>query len=518
MTSPEGALRTAEKANTYNQRAQAMKNLEAAIKNLDKNDKDYGKTLDQLTNKYKTLKNQQDQVTASMGQMQQRQSNLMDISGQLMRRLALVFSVSQVTQYVQKLAQVRGEFELQNAALAAIMQNKDQADQLFGQITQLAVQSRFNLRELVTYTKELAAYRIENEKLYDTTKMLADVSAGLGVDMSRLILAYGQVKAANFLRGCLGYNTPVMLYDGSIKKVQDVVVGDILINEKGEPVNVLELIRGRETMFLVEQVSGHNRTSYRVNRNHILTLWNVREQRLEDVYVYDYLKNKDAYLGLKIVDGEKVYYDIEVTKDRIDDYYGFILDGNKRFRLGDGTITHNTELRQFSEAGINILGELATYFTEIENRAVSVGTPIYAPADGLIVWAANPADTSGGYLGNWEGYPYGAGNNVAMLVRVNDTTYFVSFSHMAQEGMTVSAGDSVSQGDVIGLTGNSGNSSGAHCHIEIITLGSMSISEAASQFASSADFAWGCGWSSPSTGCDSKGSTPCRERPETLIG
>lgn len=152
------------------------------------------------------------------------------------------------------------------------------------------------------------------------------------------------------------------------------------------------------------------------------------------------------------------------------------------------------------------------------DRAVSVGTPIYAPADGLIVWAANPADTNGGYLGNWEGYPYGAGNNVAMLVRVNDTTYFVSFSHMAQEGMTVSAGDSVSQGDVIGLTGNSGNSSGAHCHIEIINLGSMSISEAASQFASSADFAWGCGWSSPSTGCDSKGSTPCRERPETLIG
>lgn len=152
------------------------------------------------------------------------------------------------------------------------------------------------------------------------------------------------------------------------------------------------------------------------------------------------------------------------------------------------------------------------------DRAVSVGTPIHAPADGLIVWAANPADTNGGYLGNWAGYPNGAGNNIAMLVRVNDTTYFVSFSHMAQYGMTVSAGDSVSQGDVIGLTGNSGNSSGAHCHIEIINLGSMSISEAASQFASTADFAWGCGWSSPSTGCDSKGSTPCRERPETLIG
>lgn len=369
----KGALESANAARTYNQRAQAMKNLDAAIKNLDKNDKNYNKTLAQLATAYRNLETQQRSVTNAMGQMQQSQHNLMDISGQLMRRLALVFSVSQVTQYVQKLAQVRGEFELQNAALAAIMQNKDEADQLFSQITQLAVQSPFNLKELVRYTKELSAYRVENEKLYDTTKMLADVSAGLGIDMSRLILALGQVKAANYLRGCLGYGTPIMLFNGDIKEVQNIVVGDVLINENGEPVNVLELIRGRETMFLVEQVTGHNRISYRVNRNHILTLWNVPDQKLEDVYVYDYLKNKDYYLGCRVINGKKEYYDIEVTKDRIDDYYGFVLDGNKRFRLGDGTITHNTELRQFSEAGINILGELATYFSEIEQRAVSVG-------------------------------------------------------------------------------------------------------------------------------------------------
>ncbi len=198
---PKGAMDFAASATTYNQRAQAMKYLEAAIKNLDKTSKDYQQTLLRLSSRYKALKDEQDAVQRSMGMLQQSQHNLMDISGQLMRRLALVFSVSQVTQYVQKLAQVRGEFELQNAALAAIMQNKDEADQLFSQITQLAVQSPFQLKELVTYTKELAAYRIENEKLYDTTKMLADVSAGLGVDMSRLILAYGQVKAANYLRG-----------------------------------------------------------------------------------------------------------------------------------------------------------------------------------------------------------------------------------------------------------------------------------------------------------------------------
>lgn len=152
------------------------------------------------------------------------------------------------------------------------------------------------------------------------------------------------------------------------------------------------------------------------------------------------------------------------------------------------------------------------------DRAVAIGTPIYAPADGLVVWTANPVGSNSGYLGNWSGYPAGAGNNIAMLVNVGGTTYFVSFSHMSQNGMAVSAGQSVSQGQLLGLTGNAGNSSGPHCHIEIINLGSMSVSDAAAQFARTADFAWGCGWSSPSTGCDSKGSTPCRERPETLIG
>lgn len=197
----KGALESAKAARTYNQRAQAMRNLEAAIRNLDKNDKNYKSTLDSLSRAYRTLKTQQDEISRSMGTMQTTQGGLMNITDQLTRRLALVFSLSQIQQYVTSLARVRGEFELQNAALTAILQNKDEADKLFGQITALAVQSPFTLSELTRYTKELAAYRIENEKLYDTTKMLADVSAGLGVDMSRLILAYGQVKAANYLRG-----------------------------------------------------------------------------------------------------------------------------------------------------------------------------------------------------------------------------------------------------------------------------------------------------------------------------
>ena len=137
----------------------------------------------------------------SYGRVIRSQRNLVNTSQQLTRQLALLFSVSQIEGYISKLVQVRGEFELQQVALTSILQNKDQADQLFAQITDLAVRSPFTIKELTTYTKSLAAYQVQYEDLYDTTKMLADVSAGLGVDMQRLILAFGQVKAANFLRG-----------------------------------------------------------------------------------------------------------------------------------------------------------------------------------------------------------------------------------------------------------------------------------------------------------------------------
>ena len=125
----------------------------------------------------------------------------MDTAGQLQRKLSLLFSVSQIVGYFNKMVAIRKEMELQQKSLQVLLQNKDEADKLWNQVIDLAVKSPFRVKELVTYTKQLAAYRIESDQLFDTTKRLSDVSAGLGVDMQRLILAYGQISAAGFLRG-----------------------------------------------------------------------------------------------------------------------------------------------------------------------------------------------------------------------------------------------------------------------------------------------------------------------------
>ena len=120
---------------------------------------------------------------------------------QVAAQWASVVSLYSAEHLLKSVIQVGGEFEQQHIALQNILGDIEQADTLFNQIQTLAVVSPFNFRQLTSYTKQTAAYGIPYEELYDTTKRLADLSAGLGVDMGRLILAYGQVRSAAVLRG-----------------------------------------------------------------------------------------------------------------------------------------------------------------------------------------------------------------------------------------------------------------------------------------------------------------------------
>lgn len=186
---------------TITQRINKIAKLKQAEEQLLRAQRNSSQEITKIKTEIERLTKANEAQAASYSKVQKSQSSLINTSDQLARKLALIFSVSQIQGYVNKLIQVRGEFELQNTALASILQNKDQADKLFGQITELAVKSPFTVKELTTYTKSLAAYQFQYEELYDTTKRLADVASGLGVDMQRLILAVGQVKAAGYLRG-----------------------------------------------------------------------------------------------------------------------------------------------------------------------------------------------------------------------------------------------------------------------------------------------------------------------------
>lgn len=110
-------------------------------------------------------------------------------------------SIGAIIRFAQKVAETTGYFEQQRVALAGITQDVAKANDIFNKLKGFAVKSPFQLKELVGYSKQLSAFQIPVDEIFDTTKRLADISAGLGVDMSRIILAFGQVRSASVLRG-----------------------------------------------------------------------------------------------------------------------------------------------------------------------------------------------------------------------------------------------------------------------------------------------------------------------------
>lgn len=173
---------------------------------------------------------------------------------------------------------------------------------------------------------------------------------------------------------CLGRGTPVLLSDGTTKPVEFIVVGEQLMGDDMHPRVVLSLANGRESMYRIEQSNG---ITYRVNSSHILTLWDMHQSEAVDICVRELVEESgmtpsqiwERYRGMRILSNSAIndvgvrgdiefegagganmylqahpilYSRIQIHSEPEDEYFGFEIDGNRRFLLGDGTITHNT--------------------------------------------------------------------------------------------------------------------------------------------------------------------------------
>ncbi|MBR2066853.1 MAG: peptidoglycan DD-metalloendopeptidase family protein, partial [Solobacterium sp.] len=152
--------------------------------------------------------------------------------------------------------------------------------------------------------------------------------------------------------------------------------------------------------------------------------------------------------------------------------------------------------------------------------AAPAGSPIYAPANGVVINSVNGCATYGA-LGNWctgAGGAYGGGNQIYLLVVVNGSLYGVQMAHMMLDS-PIPAGTIVSNGTQVGAVGSSGNSTGPHCHVEIFYLGDGSNFENYAQ-TWNGDCAFGTGWgyTGYNSRCEAGNGAPCRIAPETLFG
>ncbi len=140
-------------------------------------------------------------LVSSYNRIAEAGSNANRITIQFQQQLANYASLYGLERILKSVITIGGQFEVQHVALQNILGDVQEANVLFGQLQELAIESPKTFQELTAYAKQLSAYQIPTNELFDTTKRLADMSAGLGVDMNRLILAYGQVRSAAVLRG-----------------------------------------------------------------------------------------------------------------------------------------------------------------------------------------------------------------------------------------------------------------------------------------------------------------------------
>ena len=149
---------------------------------------------------------------------------------------------------------------------------------------------------------------------------------------------------------CLGFNTPILMFDGTIKMVQDVQVGDLLMGPDSQPRRVESLARGREEMFKVIPVKGE---PWICNRSHTLSLkeYTLRTRSTANITVDDYLKlAKSMQTNYKLYrlnpdNKERKYQEsaFSLESQGEGNYYGFEISGPDRlFLLGDFTVTHNS--------------------------------------------------------------------------------------------------------------------------------------------------------------------------------
>ena len=147
------------------------------------------------------------------------------IAGELGAAMASLYSVHAAKQFLSQVIEIGGELEHQKIALETIYGTPSKMESLYGNIKSLARQSPFGVMELTKNVKQLSAYGVAYNEVYDTAKRLADISAATSVDIQRLILAFGKTKNRTFLDGLeakqFAYaNIPI--YDALSKKLTEL--------------------------------------------------------------------------------------------------------------------------------------------------------------------------------------------------------------------------------------------------------------------------------------------------------
>lgn len=181
------------------ERIEKLKALQIVQRNLSTDDANYAAKLATVNKEMASLKKANADAISSGVQLQKVNSGLIESFKNLGKRVLFYAGLGAITGFVKSLMDVRGQYELLERSIGAVLNDFEKGSQIFREQQTLALKSPFTVIDLASTTKMLAAYNFEAEELVDVSKRIADISAALGVPMERLTYNLGQIRAQTVL-------------------------------------------------------------------------------------------------------------------------------------------------------------------------------------------------------------------------------------------------------------------------------------------------------------------------------
>lgn len=181
------------------ERIEKLKALQIVQRNLSTDDANYAAKLATVNKEMASLKKANADAISSGVRLQKVNSGLMESFKNLGKRVFFYAGLGAITGFVKGLMDVRGQYELLERSIGAVLNDFEKGSQIFREQQTLALKSPFTVIDLASTTKMLAAYNFEAEGLVDVSKRIADISAALGVPMERLTYNLGQIRAQTIL-------------------------------------------------------------------------------------------------------------------------------------------------------------------------------------------------------------------------------------------------------------------------------------------------------------------------------
>lgn len=181
------------------ERTEKLKALQIVQRNLSTDDAEYAMKLRNVNKAMEDLKKQNAEALSSGIQLQKANNSLAESFKNLGKRVLFYTGLGALTGFAKSLMDVRGQYELLERSIGAVLGDFEKGSQIFREQQELALKSPFTVLDLAGATKQLSAYNFEAEELVDVSKRIADISAALGVPMERLTYNLGQVRAQTVL-------------------------------------------------------------------------------------------------------------------------------------------------------------------------------------------------------------------------------------------------------------------------------------------------------------------------------